>query len=156
PRVLGFDAAVEFQPSWEKLGAPMTHGKWWYRMRRLGFNKQDYGCNLVHKYSEYVNRILQEPPVPYPRFSCVCPSWDNSARRGCATILLGSSPQAYKGWLRTVAERAKPVGDDAAIVFINAWNEWAEGNHLEPCQKWGRAYLEATREALMSVQKIIC
>jgi hypothetical protein len=36
------------------------------------------------------------------------------------------------------------------IFFINAWNEWGEGNHLEPCQKWGRAYLEATNNMLKS------
>jgi len=39
---------------------------------------------------------------------------------------------------------------DRRIVFINAWNEWAEGNQLEPCQLWGRAYLEETRQALLA------
>jgi hypothetical protein len=41
-------------------------------------------------------------------------------------------------------------------VFINAWNEWSEGYHLEPCQKWGGAYLEATRQALLQSIPNLC
>ena len=54
--------------------------------------------------------------------------------------------------LIAIVQKVKATGAEEPIVFINAWNEWAEGNHLEPCQKWGRAYLEATRKALTSVK----
>jgi hypothetical protein len=46
-------------------------------------------------------------------------------------------------------ERAAKNQGGVPVVFINAWNEWAEGNHLEPCQKWGRGYLEATKSVLI-------
>ena len=79
------------------------------------------------------------------------PSWDNSARRASgATIMVGSSPELYREWLAGIVRQASANPPDRRIVFINAWNEWAEGNHLEPCQRWGRAYLEATREALLA------
>ena len=65
---------------------------------------------------------------------------------------MNSTPELYEQWLSGVVNRIKP-GDCSEIsadslVFINAWNEWGEGNHLEPCQKWGRQYLEATRRVL--------
>jgi hypothetical protein len=102
-----------------------------------------------------VERMLGRPGVSYRRFPCVTPSWDNSARRKeNALIFRGSTPDHYRHWLEQVlaGEAQKPGGDK--LVVINAWNEWAEGNHLEPCQKWGRAYLEATRDALTSVRKL--
>jgi lipopolysaccharide biosynthesis protein len=75
--------------------------------------------------------------------------WDNTARRKHdATILTNSTPERYEEWLRTVILRSKSVRPKADLVFVNAWNEWAEGNHLEPCQKWGDAYLKATRRAV--------
>jgi lipopolysaccharide biosynthesis protein len=97
-----------------------------------------------------MKNMLAKASPPYLRFPCVTPSWDNAARRQSgATIFHGSTPELYKEWLMASVETAKanPAGDQ--IVFINAWNEWAEGNHLEPCQHWGHAYLKATREALI-------
>jgi hypothetical protein len=81
---------------------------------------------------------------------CVTPAWDNSARRNKgATILYDSTPEKYEKWFEAVVNNVQSTFEpDKRIVFINAWNEWGEGCHLEPCQKWGRAYLEATRRAM--------
>lgn len=82
----------------------------------------------------------------------VMPSWDNTARlRKKSNIWINSSPESYYDWLWQVTSylrRNRP--DDEKLVFINAWNEWAEGCHLEPDQTFGYAWLNATRLALQS------
>lgn len=84
----------------------------------------------------------------YKRFPCVTPSWDNTARRKSeALILHNSTPAAYGRWLQAAVDRFVPPSPEENLVFVNAWNEGAEGNP-EPCQKWGRAYPEETRTAL--------
>jgi lipopolysaccharide biosynthesis protein len=90
------------------------------------------------------------PRAGYKRFPCVTPGWDNSARRKdrAAHIWVNGTPQSYERWLREALRRFEPFGEDEDFVFINAWNEWAEGNHIEPDQRWGRAYLEATKRAI--------
>jgi len=80
------------------------------------------------------------------------PSWDNSARRATeATIFRDASPALYGRWLQGVIANEKKR-EPSPVVFINAWNEWAEGNHLEPDLKYGHAYLEATKQALLDAR----
>lgn len=148
PTKHGFDAAVEFQPDWSNLGKPLCRGKLWRLARGLGLSNKAYGENMIHDYASFVERMVQKPLPKYKRFSCVTPSWDNSARRPSnAFIIKNNQPDIYEKWLKHAVELTKDRSIES-IVFINAWNEWAEGNHLEPCQKWGRAYLEATRNVL--------
>ena len=81
------------------------------------------------------------------------PSWDNSSRRKTnAFILHNSTPEKYGYWLQSVIQKYPWKKDSENFLFINAWNEWAEGNHLEPCQKWGKLYLEETKKALQKLQ----
>jgi lipopolysaccharide biosynthesis protein len=157
PRNIGFDSSLEFEPRWPELGRfRIFRQKWWHR-HKLGTGKPAFRENLLYKYEDLVRRAWTEPLPRYPRIPCVCPGWDNSPRRKTgAVIFLNSTPELYEEWLREIVNRqAARLGVDGnsgispeSLVFINAWNEWAEGNHLEPCQKWGRAYLEATRRAL--------
>ncbi|HXP69062.1 MAG TPA: glycoside hydrolase family 99-like domain-containing protein [Candidatus Dormibacteraeota bacterium] len=158
PREMGFDCAVEFRPRmttdfWQLRTA---RRRWWHR-RKLRTAEPAFYDHAIFEYEEMVRHALEVPAPEYPRIPCVCPSWDNSPRRKrSAVIFMNSTPEKYERWLREVVNRRiKEIraGEERSIspqslIFINAWNEWAEGNHLEPCQRWGRAYLEATRRAL--------
>ncbi len=151
PQEMGFDAAVEFQPDVRHLGSRLYQNKLTRQLNKLGISLQSYAeTNGIFSYAQLVeNSLAHTHPTPYTKFPCVTPQWDNSARRKTgATIFHGSTPELYEHWLTSVLTTLKLQQPDETIVFINAWNEWGEGNHLEPCQKWGLAYLEATQKAL--------
>jgi lipopolysaccharide biosynthesis protein len=149
PAGFSFDAAVEFQPDCEGLGPPLRRGRMWDLLRALGLAEKAFGQNFVCDYSTLMACAVRRQPPPYKRFPCVTPLWDNSARHKIdAHIFVGSTPGLYEQWLRSALRRAGAAAPGEKLVFINAWNEWAEGNHLEPDQRHGRAYLEATRLAL--------
>jgi lipopolysaccharide biosynthesis protein len=80
------------------------------------------------------------------------PAWDNTARRRAqGTIFVRSSPELFGYWAEAiVAETCNRFDGDERIVFVNAWNEWGEGCHLEPDQRFGRQYLEALRAGLIA------
>ena len=143
PAALGFDAAVEFQPDVTRLGVSLTESADW--RERHGDDARQAG-HAVYDYAEVV-RTMTTSGVAYPRVPCLFPGWDNTPRRaGGATIVHGSTPTLYGEWLRQAVTRAtSPQSALPPLVFVNAWNEWAEGAVLEPDQRWGRAYLDATR-----------
>jgi glycosyltransferase involved in cell wall biosynthesis len=93
---------------------------------------------------------MRRPPQHYTLFRSVMPSWDNTARKkGDAHVYHGANPGAYARWLGVAAARAQTeLPPDRRFVFINAWNEWGEGCHLEPDDLHGLAYLQATRDVI--------
>ena len=85
---------------------------------------------------------------------CMFVDYDDSPRRGNqAVIFQGSTPEKFGIYLQKAMELSETEGND--IVFINAWNEWGEGNYLEPDQKNGYAYLEALQDALQGKHRRI-
>jgi hypothetical protein len=82
----------------------------------------------------------------FPFFPAVMPRWDNTPRKGArGHVFTRSSPEAFEVWLRDATLRAKGNSFTESLVFINSWNEWAEGAHLEPDSRYGRAFLEVVR-----------
>lgn len=153
PSSIGFDAAVEFAPISSKAGEILFRGYVSSLLSKLNLLPAVFRDSRVWSYPAMVQGMLSRPEPSYRWFRCVSPMWDNSARRSSnANIYIGSTPSIYKQWLSKIVARTQQrhTGDEQ-IVFINAWNEWAEGCHLEPDQKWGHAYLEATCDALEAV-----
>ena len=104
----------------------------------------------VLDYESAAESAIELLDCPWKRFPSVMVGWDNTARRARgATIYHGATPARYEHWLRVTADSLADVRSEENYLFILAWNEWAEGNHLEPDQRYGRAFLEATRSVLM-------
>ena len=141
PAEFGFDAAVEFPPNlgtFPEISASIPTLKSSFRGR-------------IYNWAELANRSRAYPQVPYTLFRGLCPSWDNTARRmAAAHILVNASPSLYGKWLtNAVVDTCDRFADfDSRLVFVNAWNEWAEGAYLEPDARYGYAYLQETRDVL--------
>ncbi len=133
---VGFDAKVLFQPQFSLL-------------RKVP--RRDIGAEQpeVYDYESAWPRLADAPEVAYRRYGTVFPMWDNTPRRGAAGLVVhGSTPEHYQAWLQVAIERAARESPQHRIVFLNAWNEWSEGCHLEPDSRHGTGYLEATLNAV--------
>jgi lipopolysaccharide biosynthesis protein len=143
PVELGFDSAVEFQPDWRRLRASRTQRAIRHFAHSLGTTHFDPPYTTLD-YAQLVGAASSAPPPEYARFPCVTPGFDNTPRRARgAVVLTNSSPQRYGDWVTRTVHTREPE-----LLFVNAWNEWGEGAHLEPCERWGRGYLEAHRDAV--------
>lgn len=141
----GFDAAVEFPPPSIDL-EKKTRIEGSLNILNPGYK------GIVFDYGEIVRDWQGDTSDRV--FATVFPAWDNEPRKpGRGSTFAYSSPALYQEWLTKACLRAmKNPKPEERIVFINAWNEWAEGAHLEPDRKYGYAYLQATANALAAVQ----
>ena len=92
--------------------------------------------------------------VPYPYFPCSFVNWDNSPRRGKNGIIIkNANPELFKTYLLYSIKKFKNMNfsEEENLVFINAWNEWAEGNHLEPDSVNGFGFLKSLKEVIDEV-----
>jgi SAM-dependent methyltransferase len=142
PESMGMDGAVEFPP--HHCEVTQTD-----RVELPVFN--DF-CGAIYDYRKVAENLVTRPTGGHTVFRGVMPGWDNTARmQNQGTIWAHSNPQLYCRWLhRVVQQTRRHPNPDERLIFINAWNEWAEGAHLEPDQQHGYAWLNATRLALES------
>ena len=143
---LGFDACNEFSPN--NI----------IQFLKIINNEKKLICNNFtgHIY-DYEDLVLNKKFFKVKNlktYRAICPMWDNTPRRkSSATILDGATPSLYKTWLKELIKENKKRDDlDDNLIFINAWNEWAEGAYMEPDLFWKYGYLEATKDAIIQTR----
>lgn len=112
------------------------------RIRNLVFGK---GIRL--DYEKAANFFLNsEEDMQENIFPSVIPCWDHSPRSGKeGLILTNSTPLKFANHLKEALELVANKPDDKKIIFLKSWNEWAEGNYVEPDIIFGHGYLDAIR-----------
>ncbi len=106
-----------------------------------------YGVNNIFLYDDFVRLATYELRHEFDEYPCVMPNWDNSPRCGKnAYILLNSTPETFRIHLKKAIQQVTLRKFDKSLIFVKSWNEWAEGNYLEPDSRFGRKYLEVCRE----------
>lgn len=139
PDEVDADALVEFPP--HKFNGPQSVPDTMPALTNPHF------CGGMVDYSKVIAQSLLRPVPDFQLYRGIIPSWDNTARRqNTPTIVVNAQPELYGEWLRYLRAytREHASKDDGTFIFINAWNEWGEGCHLEPDQEWGLQYLEQT------------
>jgi len=154
PAKHGFDAAVFDNP-----------GRTFFKLRSRFRSFLEIGCDTLIKNKALIKRILHQPKIySYKRVSeyalpplrsdgtqypSVIPNWDNTPRSGIRGVVChNSSPELFRNHLREAIKQVADRKPDKRMIFVKSWNEWAEGNYLEPEQRFGKAYLKAIKEEL--------
>ena len=140
PRHYGFDGAIDFPP--------INSSPHDVTSITAGLNPEFKGS--VFDWGVFLDRRETSSVVDYPVFAGVNPSWDNTARKkNLAHIFAGSTPDRFQLWLdRAICQTIEARRPSERLVFINAWNEWAEGAVLEPRADNGFSNLQAMKNAL--------
>ena len=143
-QVMGFNAVNSLGLQVAMLGIYKTIGKIQMRLNKI-FGRLLRAVEYSKAYPLFIQEIDNKEKV-YPT---IIPNWDHTPRSGKAgTVLLNSTPALFKNHCREVLDLVKNKQEENQIVFIKSWNEWGEGNYMEPDLKFGKGYIEALRTAI--------
>jgi SAM-dependent methyltransferase len=152
-RQLGFDMTEHHEPQLGAIGPDafddrLRHTK---LARNLTHGVFSPGLKL-YSHRKSVKLMARVRPA-FPHFPCCFTGWDNTARRGRhAIVMVDSDPEVFRSQLSLMTTGVLDKEREDRVVFINAWNEWAEGMYLEPDEKFGHAYLAVVADVLGTLQ----
>lgn len=143
----GFDAAVmQYLPPLRRH----DYVSWRQPLKKLSrIYQEKTGKPTIHNYQDVMLDMLPAAGSDPRIYPCLIPNWDNTPRsHQNGLVLQGSTPELFRVQLKKTLEQVRTLPEQESIIFVKSWNEWAEGNHLEPDLKYGKAYLEVVKEEL--------
>ncbi len=154
---MGYDMVMypridkEMSPTLQKmgiLGKVIKHSKKY--VHGLLHNLPPYAKDYREIYPYLVTQKEYSPDVA----PVLLPQWDHSPRSGkFGIILYNSTPEYFKKHALQVLDAVNGKPDDRKIIFLKSWNEWGEGNYMEPDLTHGRGFIDALREAIDEHEK---
>lgn len=149
PSLKGFDSTLlvrmapkrESMDQWATWKTPI----WKLRLKIAAWRN----LPTIHQYEYVMDHILPKALESREAIPCVIPNWDNTPRSGRnGLVLQGSTPELFRRHFRKALQLASRNPAETQFVFIKSWNEWAEGNYLEPDLRFGHGYLQVVRGEL--------
>jgi lipopolysaccharide biosynthesis protein len=153
---IGFDGTLKFEP---QLGVLPYFLNDQTTLSKLVQNLRFKVINPKLKIYDYAlaRYLMTNQERDFPTYPCIFVGWDNTPRRGKdSIIMINSTPSNFEEGLSNMVESVLDKPTDEQVVFINAWNEWAEGNYLEPDQKYGTQYLNAVKRVTSAYKVVKC
>lgn len=146
PKRSGFDAVVPNNPGVAILRLSKKNTPKYLSFRIMN---RFLGYPNLYEYRDFIAANHVEAAGDYDFYPCVLPNWDNTPRSGSkGTVLINATPELFRQHLRRAIDQVISRPKDKRIIFLKSWNEWAEGNSLEPDLTSGRALLEICRDEL--------
>lgn len=100
----------------------------------------------IFEYREAIKFFLKEGDIRPLEYPSIIPGWDTTARLGKnALILKNNTPELFKIHVQEALAKSTNINPDENIIFLKSWNEWSEGNYVEPDTLHGRKFLEVIR-----------
>ena len=114
-------------------------------------HRVDWMANIdKYKYEDIIKYLVTERDKQENVYPCIFPNWDRSPRSGRrAVIYYGSTPELWKKHVEMAVDAVKYKSDEHKIIMLRSWNEWGEGNYIEPDEQWGTAYLDTLKSVIM-------
>lgn len=146
PENSGFDARIS-----QRLPPLTGGGSSRYKFLKLYVFLKNGKMPTLYRYQEVTNFIVTNRTHAEYDYPCIIPNWDNTPRSGTNGLVLHeSTPELFREQVKIAIDRMLSRPEEHRLIFLKSWNEWGEGNHMEPDMKFGRGYLEVLKKEMRS------